>query len=151
MVSGGIRSPSADHLGRSVTADRPRIAEVTEELFARAPEDDIEPSLQRIALLLDLMGQPQHSAPVITVAGTNGKSSTARMIDTLVRALGLRCGLTTSLFISVTFYVLRFESLPFGPHFLDSVSFLIIHRNKCLSTLLACTVSCDFAFSRSLT
>lgn len=79
-----------------MSVDRPRIAEVTEELFARAPEDDIEPSLQRIALLLDLMGQPQHSAPVITVAGTNGKSSTARMIDTLVRALGLRCGLTTS-------------------------------------------------------
>jgi dihydrofolate synthase/folylpolyglutamate synthase len=93
---GGIRHTSAQHLGRSVSADRPSIAAVTEELYARAPEDVVEPSLQRIALLLDLMGQPQHSAPVITVAGTNGKTSTARMIDTLVRALGLRCGLTTS-------------------------------------------------------
>lgn len=79
-----------------MSTDRPRIAEVTDELIARAPEDAIEPSLERIALLLDLMGQPQRAAPVITVAGTNGKSSTARMIDTLVRALGLRCGLTTS-------------------------------------------------------
>lgn len=79
-----------------MSADRPRIAGVSEALFARAPEHDIEPSLDRIALLLDLMGGPQHAAPVITVAGTNGKSSTARMIDTLLRALGLRCGLTTS-------------------------------------------------------
>jgi dihydrofolate synthase/folylpolyglutamate synthase len=96
MGNGGGRTASAQHPGEPVSADRPRIAEVTEELFARAPEDAIEPSLDRITLLLDLMGQPQQAAPVITVAGTNGKSSTARMIDTLVRALGLRCGLTTS-------------------------------------------------------
>lgn len=79
-----------------MTADRPGLAEVAEQLFARAPEHDIEPSLQRISLLLDLLGGPHRAAPVITVAGTNGKSSTARMIDRLIRAIGLRTGLYTS-------------------------------------------------------
>lgn len=83
-------------LGEIVSVDQPDIAAVTEALMARAPENAIEPSLERISLLLDLLGEPHRSAPVITVAGTNGKSSTARMIDTLVRALGLRSGLTTS-------------------------------------------------------
>jgi dihydrofolate synthase/folylpolyglutamate synthase len=79
-----------------VIADRPGLAEVSEQLFARAPEDDIEPSLERIEVLLDLLGDPHRASPVITVAGTNGKSSTARMIDSLIRARGLRSGLYTS-------------------------------------------------------
>ena len=43
-----------------------------------------------------LLGDPQRAYPVIHVTGTNGKTSTARMIETLLRARGLRTGLFTS-------------------------------------------------------
>ena len=66
------------------------------DLFARQPENKIEPSLSRVRLLLEILGDPQLSAPVLIVAGTNGKTSTSRMVDTLLRALGLRVGLFTS-------------------------------------------------------
>lgn len=65
-------------------------------LEARWPENVIEPTLARIAALTDLLGSPQASYPVIHVTGTNGKSSTARMIESLLRAFGLRTGLFTS-------------------------------------------------------
>ena len=66
------------------------------DLEKRWPEDVIEPTLDRIAALVDLLGQPQRAYPVIHVTGTNGKSSTARMIESLLRAFGLRTGLFTS-------------------------------------------------------
>lgn len=62
----------------------------------RWPENVIEPTLARIAALTDLLGTPQASFPVIHVTGTNGKTSTARMIESLLRAYGLRTGLFTS-------------------------------------------------------
>ena len=52
--------------------------------------------LGRIEGLLDLLGCPQRAYPAIHITGTNGKTSTARMIDALLRAHGLRCGLYTS-------------------------------------------------------
>ncbi len=75
---------------------RARFDEVVADLSQRWPESRIEPSLARITALLDLLGDPQQSAPVIAITGTNGKSSTARMIASLLRALGLRTGLFTS-------------------------------------------------------
>jgi dihydrofolate synthase / folylpolyglutamate synthase len=81
-----------------VTGDdvRQRLREVEREIFARRPEHSINPSLERIAALTDLLGEPQRAYPVIHVTGTNGKTSTARMIETLLRARGLRTGLFTS-------------------------------------------------------
>jgi dihydrofolate synthase / folylpolyglutamate synthase len=72
------------------------MARVEAELSARWPETKLEPSLDRIAELVDLLGQPQRSFHVIHVAGTNGKTSTVRMIDALLRELGLRTGRFTS-------------------------------------------------------
>ena len=66
------------------------------ELLGRWPESAIDPSLTRISSIMDLLGQPQLAYPVIQVTGTNGKSSTGRMIASLLRALGLRTGLYTS-------------------------------------------------------
>ena len=54
------------------------------------------PSLDRIKALLDLLGSPQDAVPVIHVAGTNGKTSTTRMIDALLQEFGLRTGRFTS-------------------------------------------------------
>jgi dihydrofolate synthase / folylpolyglutamate synthase len=52
--------------------------------------------LGRIEALLDLLGNPQRSYPSIHLTGTNGKTSTARMVDALLRAHGLRVGRYTS-------------------------------------------------------
>ena len=71
-------------------------AEAERALLARWPESRLEPSLDRIAALTELLGEPQRSYPVIHLTGTNGKTSTSRMIDTLIRATGLRTGRFTS-------------------------------------------------------
>ena len=71
-------------------------AELEAQLLGRWPENAIQPSLARISALMDLLGEPQRAYPVIQVTGTNGKSSTARMIASLLRAFGLRTGLYTS-------------------------------------------------------
>jgi len=72
------------------------LSHVWAELDSRWPESIIEPSLSRIASVTELLGDPQRAYPVIQVAGTNGKTSTARMIEALLRSHGLRTGLFTS-------------------------------------------------------
>jgi dihydrofolate synthase/folylpolyglutamate synthase len=54
------------------------------------------PSLGRMEELCALMGDPQHTAPVVHVTGTNGKGSTVRMITSLLAASGLSVGTYTS-------------------------------------------------------
>ena len=75
---------------------RPTYAEVERALLGRWPETKLEPSLDRIHALCQLLGNPQTSYPVIHLTGTNGKTSTARMIDALLRQLELRTGRFTS-------------------------------------------------------
>lgn len=67
-------------------------AELVATLTARWPEHRVAPSLGRVQALMDLLGEPQRTYPVIHVAGTNGKGSTAAMIESLLRAAGLRTG-----------------------------------------------------------
>ncbi|WP_243056974.1 folylpolyglutamate synthase/dihydrofolate synthase family protein [Nocardioides sp. SR21] len=80
--------------------EAPRLAQTFEEvedaLLSRWPETRLEPSLDRIQAFTELLGDPQRSYPVIHLTGTNGKTSTSRMIDTLLRALDLRTGRFTS-------------------------------------------------------
>ena len=85
---------TADHSASDHGAHE--LAEVEREIFARRPEHSIDPSLDRIIALTGLLGDPQHAYPVIHITGTNGKTSTARMTETLLRARGLRTGLFTS-------------------------------------------------------
>jgi dihydrofolate synthase / folylpolyglutamate synthase len=80
-----------------VTADaQARLGEIQRAVFARRPEHSIDPSLDRIRALVTLLGDPQRAYPVIHITGTNGKTSTARMTETLLRGRGLRTGLFTS-------------------------------------------------------
>ena len=73
------------------------LSRVMAELAGRFPsEDKMVPDLDRIRLLTDLMGSPQRAYPSIHLTGTNGKTSTARMIDAVVRGFGLRPGRYTS-------------------------------------------------------
>jgi dihydrofolate synthase / folylpolyglutamate synthase len=69
---------------------------VEAELARRWPEDKLEPSLARITALMDILGQPQHAYPAVHITGTNGKTSTARMIEQLLRSFDLRTGRYTS-------------------------------------------------------
>ncbi|WP_408921943.1 bifunctional folylpolyglutamate synthase/dihydrofolate synthase [Corynebacterium tuberculostearicum] len=86
-----------DAAPQEVSAEELRaLAEVEDELNERWPETKIEPSLDRIEMLMDLLGHPERSFDVIHIAGTNGKSSTARMVDSLLRAFHRRVGLVTS-------------------------------------------------------
>jgi dihydrofolate synthase/folylpolyglutamate synthase len=71
-------------------------AEVEDALLSRWPESRLEPSLDRIRMFTELLGDPQRSYPVIQLTGTNGKTSTSRMIDALLRGTGLRTGRFTS-------------------------------------------------------
>nr|WP_067794153.1 folylpolyglutamate synthase/dihydrofolate synthase family protein [Actinomadura formosensis] len=64
--------------------------------MARGVEWEIDPTLDRIRDLVDVLGEPHRAYPVIHIAGTNGKSSTARLIESLLRERGLRTGLYTS-------------------------------------------------------
>lgn len=66
------------------------------DMLERWPETKLEPSKVRIEALMDLLGSPQRAYPAIHLTGTNGKTSTARMVDALLRALNLRTGRTTS-------------------------------------------------------
>lgn len=65
-------------------------------LRTRWPESKLEPSLERIRALVDVLGNPQQVFSTVHIAGTNGKTSTARMIDELLRELNLRTGRFTS-------------------------------------------------------
>ncbi len=74
----------------------PSYAEVSARLQSRWPEHKIAPTLDRLRRLVELLGDPQKSYPVIHLTGTNGKTSTARIIDALLREAGLRTGRFTS-------------------------------------------------------
>ncbi|MFJ5612205.1 bifunctional folylpolyglutamate synthase/dihydrofolate synthase [Streptomyces sp. NPDC093221] len=69
---------------------------VEEELLGRWPETKLEPSLDRITALMDVLGDPQRAYPAIHITGTNGKTSTARMIERLLLSFDLRTGRYTS-------------------------------------------------------
>ncbi|MGW8886798.1 bifunctional tetrahydrofolate synthase/dihydrofolate synthase [Streptomyces sp. NPDC055749] len=69
---------------------------VEQELAGRWGETKLEPSVTRIAALMDVLGEPQRAYPSIHITGTNGKTSTARMIEALLNAFDLRTGRYTS-------------------------------------------------------
>jgi dihydrofolate synthase/folylpolyglutamate synthase len=75
--------------------DSDPLARVEKALEARFPSRMV-PDLERITDLLHLLGDPQLAFPSIHITGTNGKTSTARMIDALLRELSLRTGRYTS-------------------------------------------------------
>lgn len=73
-----------------------REREIYQEIVSRAPEHKISPTIDRVAQLIDLLGSPQRSYRAIHITGTNGKTSTSRMVERLLREMGLRTGRFTS-------------------------------------------------------
>lgn len=92
-------SPAPDAQQRQAAHElelRQRMREVEDGILARAPEHDLQPSLDRIRAVMDLLGEPQRALPVIHITGTNGKTSTARIIESILRESGLKTGRFTS-------------------------------------------------------
>ncbi|MEU4151079.1 folylpolyglutamate synthase/dihydrofolate synthase family protein [Streptomyces sp. NPDC026659] len=89
--------PQADVPARPEDPEVDRaLREVETELASRWGETKLEPSVTRIAALMDVLGDPQRTYPSIHITGTNGKTSTARMIEALLGAFELRTGRYTS-------------------------------------------------------
>ncbi len=84
-------------------------------LLKRWPETRIEPSLDRILALCDALGSPQLSYPTIHIAGTNGKTTTSRMIDALFRELDYRTGRFTSPHLESFLERISINGLPITP------------------------------------
>ena len=87
---------------------------VETELNTRWPESKIDPTLDRIAALLDLLGDPQRAYPIVHVTGTNGKTSISRMADALLSANGLRTGRFTSPHLQVVTERISLDGSPIG-------------------------------------
>jgi dihydrofolate synthase/folylpolyglutamate synthase len=73
-----------------------QLRQVEAEIFGRRGEGHVHPTNERMEALVHLLGDPQHSFRSVHLTGTNGKTSTARMIDELLRAFGVRTGRYTS-------------------------------------------------------
>ena len=94
----GFEAPAPDPAAdtRSDARLAESYAEVEDALLSRWPESKLDPTLDRIEAFMELLGDPQRTYPVIHLTGTNGKTSTARMVETLIATLGLRVGRFTS-------------------------------------------------------
>ncbi|MBS4727193.1 bifunctional folylpolyglutamate synthase/dihydrofolate synthase [Mycobacterium sp. SM1] len=84
-------------------------------LDQRWPETRIEPSLTRMHALMDLLGSPQRAYPAIHIAGTNGKTSVARMVDALLTALRMRAGRITSPHLQSVVERIAIDGTPISP------------------------------------
>ena len=62
------------------------------QLLSRAPENKMEPRMAPMFRAMEILGEPNKACPVIHITGTNGKTSTARMIESLLMAHDLRTG-----------------------------------------------------------
>lgn len=91
------------------------LLQVEHLLDQRWPETRIEPSLTRISALMDLLGSPQLGYPSIHIAGTNGKTSVARMVDALVTALQQRTGRTISPHLQSATERIAIDGKPISP------------------------------------
>ncbi|MDQ3760846.1 MAG: bifunctional folylpolyglutamate synthase/dihydrofolate synthase [Actinomycetota bacterium] len=106
-----MTQPSVRSEGAALAALRA----VEAELDRRWPESRIEPSLARIAALVDLLGCPQRGYPVLHISGTNGKTSVARMLDALLSSIGLRVGRYTSPHLQLATERISLDGAPISP------------------------------------
>lgn len=96
MSDDGTADAAPDDAGAGEEGWQEAADQVYRELLERVGEANIRPRLEPTRRAAELLGDPQRSAPVVHITGTNGKTSTSRMIESLLRATGLRPGLLTS-------------------------------------------------------
>jgi dihydrofolate synthase / folylpolyglutamate synthase len=91
------------------------LLQVEHLLDQRWPETKLEPSTARIEALMELLGSPQLGYPCIHIAGTNGKTSVARMVDALLTAFSRRTGRTTSPHLQSAVERIAIDNRPISP------------------------------------
>jgi dihydrofolate synthase/folylpolyglutamate synthase len=91
------------------------LLQVEHLLDQRWPETKLEPSTTRISALMELLGSPQLGYPSIHIAGTNGKTSVARMVDALLTAFSRRTGRTTSPHLQSAVERISIDGRPISP------------------------------------
>jgi dihydrofolate synthase/folylpolyglutamate synthase len=91
------------------------LLQVEHLLDQRWPETKLEPSTARISALMEMLGSPQLGYPSIHIAGTNGKTSVARMVDALLTALHRRAGRTTSPHLQSAVERISIDGKPISP------------------------------------
>ena len=91
------------------------LLQVEHLLDQRWPETKLEPSTARISALMEMLGAPQRSYPSIHIAGTNGKTSVARMVDALLTAFSRRTGRTTSPHLQSAVERISIDGKPISP------------------------------------
>ncbi|MDU0479394.1 folylpolyglutamate synthase/dihydrofolate synthase family protein [Staphylococcus chromogenes] len=111
-AAGPVNAPAPVEI---TAADLAALAAVEAELDQRWNETQIDPSLERIEMLMDLLGNPERSFTSIHVAGTNGKTSTVRMIESLMRAFHRRTGRTTSPHLQLVTERIAIDGTPIHP------------------------------------
>ncbi len=95
--------------------DQARIDAIEQALLKRWPETRIAPTLERISALVDALGSPQLTYPTIHIGGTNGKTTTSRMVDSLLFEMGLRTGRFTSPHLETYRERISINGLPIDP------------------------------------
>src|SRR4051794_1887654 len=85
-----------DPEGAPTMSDEFGVESVYAELLGRAPENKMEPRMEPLFRAMDILGEPNKAFASIHLTGTNGKTSTARIIEAGLRAHGLRTGRYTS-------------------------------------------------------
>ncbi|CAB4604914.1 MAG: dihydrofolate synthase [Actinobacteria bacterium] len=101
------------------TREEEKFIQIMKVLDAKWPESKIEPSLDRIKALVDILGAPQDTFRSIHIAGTNGKTSTSRMIDSLLQAFELRTGRFTSPHLESPLERISLNGTPITPTFFN--------------------------------
>lgn len=101
------------------TREEEKFIQIMKVLDAKWPESKIEPSLDRIKALVDILGSPQDTFRSIHIAGTNGKTSTSRMIDSLLQAFELRTGRFTSPHLESPLERISLNGTPITPTFFN--------------------------------
>ncbi|MUK00756.1 dihydrofolate synthase [Vibrio cholerae] len=76
--------------------DKFSVESVYADLLSRAPENRMEPRMAPLQRVMEILGEPNKAFPIIHITGTNGKTSTARMIESILLAHDLRTGRFTS-------------------------------------------------------
>lgn len=108
--------PETDVPGRPADPEVDKaLREVEAELADRWGETKLEPSVRRIAALMDVLGEPQRAYPAIHITGTNGKTSTARMVEALLGAFELRTGRYTSPHVQSITERISLDGAPMAP------------------------------------
>jgi dihydrofolate synthase/folylpolyglutamate synthase len=118
-------APEDDVPGRPADPELDKqLREVESELFGRWPETRLDPSLVRVQALMDVLGDPQRAFPSIHLTGTNGKTSTARMIERLLLSFELRTGRYTSPHVQSVTERISLDGAP-----VSAERFIEVHRD----------------------